>query len=271
MPAQVQSFDIFSAAYEATQPRALALRPDQLQPKAIGVMDLVGLGLRAHGSIGHLRERFAHHSFDLEAFDGLRALALATGFAHMAHASFSVSARVDPSEKADLLLGRRHRNTLAFEAILCVKRGVIRADQFEGIESGPGYENTGRSVLGYTHVLRRHLAAAAGTTSLREHDLDAMQLVGERLVLIGTDRKAPHSGTPAETADMLLRTYSLLHHAYGQVRRGLIYLFDDDAEQVRALAPTVQQVRGSKSSPGTAAAPDDEEKESPEKERSAAE
>ena len=72
-------------------------------------------------------------------------------------------------------------------------------------------------------------------------------------------------------ADMLLRTYSLLHHAYKQVRRGLNYIFDDEPEQVRALAPTVQQVRLTKSSPGTVAAPDDEEKESPDQERSAAE
>ena len=70
---------------------------------------------------------------------------------------------------------------------------------------------------------------------------------------------------------MLLRTYSLLHHAYKQVRRGLNYIFDDEPEQVRALAPTVQQVRLTKSSPGTVAAPDDEEKESPDQERSAAE
>ena len=61
MDPEVQSLDIFLAAYLATRPEAQALRSDQLQPKAIGVMDLVGLGLRAHGSIAHLRERFVHH------------------------------------------------------------------------------------------------------------------------------------------------------------------------------------------------------------------
>jgi hypothetical protein len=271
LEAQIQSLDIFLAAYNATAPQALALRPDQLQPNVIGVMDLVGLGLRAHGNIAHLREKFAHHKFDLEAFDALRTLSLATGYAHMAHAPFLVSARVPQSEKTDLAIGRKHRKTCAFEAVLCVDRGLITQDQFDGIATGVGYEDVGRAVLGYIHVFRRNFALIQGTTKLREHDLDAMQLVGERLVLVGSDRKVTPVGNATETADMLLRTYSLLHHAYKQVRRGLNYIFDDEPEQVRALAPTVQQVRLTKSSPGTVAAPDDEEKESPDQERSAAE
>ena len=268
---QAQSVDIFLAAYNATRTQALALRPDQLLPKVIGVMDLVGLGLRAHGSIAHLREPFVHHNFDLESFDALRTLSLATGYAHMAHAPFSVSARIPASEKADLTLGRTHRKTFAFEAALCVDRGVISEALFDGIATGIGYEDVGRGLLGYTHVFRRNYALIQSTTKLREHDLDAMQLVGERLVLVGSDRKVTPVGNATETADMVLRTYSLLDHAYRQVRRGLNYLFDDEPEQVRALAPTVQQVRLTKSSPGVVAAPTNDEESPENEERSAAE
>ena len=85
------------------------------------------------------------------------------------------------------------------------------------------------------------------------------------------DRKVPDHTAAAATADKLLRMFTLTERAYTQVRHGLAYLFRDTPEQVRLLAPTVQQMRASASTPGVVASPTAKSEDAPSEERSAAE
>lgn len=269
MPDLVRPSDVFTFAYEAAVPAAMALTPERLRPKAVDVMNFMSVVLRAQGNIASLRERFVHHQFDVVAFDSLRTVALAMGYAHMTHAPFTRG--VDPSETADLTLGRHLRDHAAFETAICVKRGVIPASKFDAITTGPGYDNTGRALINYCHVLRPYTAQMEEACALRVSDLDTMQMLGERLIVIGGDRKVPDHTAAAATADMLLRMFTLTEHAYTQVRHGLAYLFRDTPEQVRLLAPTVQQMRASASTPGVVASPTAKSEDAPSEERSAAE
>lgn len=263
MPGPVRSSDMFSVAYEATLPAAMALTREQLRLRAVDVMSLMSVVLRAEANIADQRPLFVHHQFDVASFDRLRTFALAMGYAHMAHAPVAGAHRV--SEKSDLALGRTLRAKCAFEAQLCVARGLIPASQFETVAIGAGYEKIGRSLLGYTHVFRPNLSRIESVSALRADDVDTMQMLGERLVMIGSDRRAPSLAAHTATADILLRMYTLVDHAYTQVRHGLTYIFRDTPEQVRALAPSIYQLR-TPSSPGHIAAPDVENEDEPENE-----
>ena len=192
------------------------------------------------------------------------------GYAHMAHAPIAGTNLAN--EKAELALGRRYRDKCAFESKLCVLRGLIPASTFKVIVKGAGYDKTGHGLLGYTHAFRPHLPSMDGVSEIRAGDLDTMQMLGERLIMIGSDRKAPSLAVQTATADMLLRMYTLVDHAYAQVRHGLNYIFRDTPEQVRLVAPSVYQLRKTPSNVGQAPAPDAGSNKQPkDQERAAAE
>jgi hypothetical protein len=260
---------MFSVAYDSTVSAALALPQEKLRPKAVGVMNLMSVVLRAEPNIAAQRAAFVHHNFDVASVDGLRVLALAMGYAHMAHAPIAGTNLAN--EKAELALGRRYRRKCVFEGKLCVERGLIPASAFDGIVKGVGYDKTGLGLLGYTHVFRPYLASIESVSALRAGDLDTMQMLGERLIMIGSDRKAPSLAVQTATADMLLRMYTLVDYAYAQVRHGLNYILRDTPEQVRLVAPSVYQLRKTPSNVGQVPAPDTEDKKSKEEERAAAE
>ncbi|WP_437319748.1 hypothetical protein [Sorangium sp. So ce385] len=249
-----------AAAFDKALPEIEALRPDRLIPLNLDVPRVVSQVLGVLPGLRALRPAVAEHlpTFDITLLDRLETYALAAWYAHLLWlATGDAESAVKPllAEAAPL------RENLLGDAEALARRGLLDAEAVADIRAGQGHIDTANDLVALSALFSASWSEIAGRTAATEEEVKRAGEVGPQLLAALGIREHGKGPGPTEAADKRARAFSLLVHAYDQVRRAVAYLRWDE-EDADVIAPSLYKGRTGRATPSTdtdtATAPPDE-------------
>jgi hypothetical protein len=223
-------------AYDKTLQASLALDEATLLPVNVDLPTAVNTAMGALPQIlaqrDHVKDELP--KFDLSHFDQLEQFALASAHAHGAFLAAST-----PPE-ALLVLNTKAiamRDMLYGDAVALAARGLISGDRIGDFKANVGYKNVTYDLVGLASLLKQNWDKIAGKTAIQASELDAAEaLAGQLISALSAREQMPV--LIAAAAVQRQRNFTLLAHAYDQVRRALTYLRWDN-EDLERIAPSL--------------------------------
>jgi len=235
----------FFLGFTRVEAEVRAVPEDRLEPINLDVPTTVTTVLGAWPEILALRAQVAVlPNFDIGRFDKLRDYALALAHTHGAYRG--LAAPPDGVVKLAEQLAST-RDMLFADAMALAKRGVFDEARVMKLRSGPGYKNLAFDVVGLVQILRERWADIANRTGVQQAELDQAAQLAQRLVTsVGIKEQQPV--TANGVALLRQQAYSLLLHAYDEVRRAISFLRWHE-QDVESIAPSLWSGRGTRPAP----------------------
>ncbi|AUX30841.1 MULTISPECIES: hypothetical protein [Sorangium] len=247
-----------AAAFDKALPEIEALSPDRLIPLNLDVPRVVSQVLGVLPGLRALRPAIAEHlpTFELARLDRLETYALAAWYAHLLCLS---SGDAESAVKPLLAEAARLRENLLGDAEALARRGLLDAEAVADIRAGQGHIDTANDLVALSALFSASWSEIAGRTAATEEEVKRAGEVGPQLLAALGIREHGNGPGPTEAADKRARAFSLLVHAYDQIRRAVAYLRWDE-EDADAIAPSLYKGRTGRatSSTDTTTAPPDE-------------
>ncbi|HEY5958566.1 MAG TPA: hypothetical protein VIV60_18520 [Polyangiaceae bacterium] len=179
-------------------------------------------------------------NFDIAILDHLESYALALG-----HAQTLYQTATAPSASL-IALGtetEKVREVFLAEIKMQMARGLIDAAATKDLKGVNGYKNVAFDVFALSNILRNNWTKIAGRTSVTTDELDAAEVLADKLVTaVGEREQAPT--TAAEAVRDRQGAYTLLMNAYDEVRWAIGYLRRKEGD-IEDIAPSLYLGRGS--------------------------
>jgi hypothetical protein len=137
---------------------------------------------------------------------------------------------------------RAWRLLMLQDMTVMVTRGLLPAKKQAQLKVQAGYLEMSYLLLALVQVYRAEWAKLKGHTTLREHELDEAESSAEQLSFAFATRAERDKALRAAN-EQRQRNFTLLAHAYDQVRRGLQYLRWNEGD-VDEIAPSLYRGRG---------------------------
>ncbi|KYG03047.1 hypothetical protein BE21_53640, partial [Sorangium cellulosum] len=249
-----------AAAFDKALPEIEALSPDRLIAMNLDVPRMVSQVLGVLPGLRALRPAVAEHlpTFELALLDRLETYALAAWYAHLLWLS---SGDAESAVKPLLAEAAPLRENLLGDAEALARRGLLDAEAVADIRAGQGHIDTANDLVALSALFSASWSEIAGKTAATEEEVKRAGEVGPQLLAALGIREHGKGPGPTEAADKRARAFSLLVHAYDQIRRAVAYLRWDE-EDADVIAPSLYKGRTGRATPSTdndtATAPPDE-------------
>jgi hypothetical protein len=210
----------FRAAYERTAAARAAIDPGDLASLRVDMGMAIDTVFAALPRITALRSELAKTAIDLELIDALGTYAHAAG-----HALALYNAATTPPEELAAIhqeaSGRRA--ALKSDAMNLALHGLLNRDAVTSLKGEVGFRNVGYDLLSLVAIYREAWERIEGRTAVLAADLDRAEIIAGQLLELAALREARRVTDP-NIADSRHRAFTLMHKAYNQVRRALVFL-----------------------------------------------
>jgi hypothetical protein len=207
----------------------------------VDVANSVTTVLGAWPEIRNMRAEVMQHmpTFDIAILDHLESYALALGHAQTV---YQTATAPSPSLIALGAETEKTREVLLAEIKAQMARGLIDAAATKDLKGINGYKNVAFDVFALSNILRNNWTKIAGRTGVTTAELDAAEILADKLVTaVGEREQAP--ATAAEAVRDRQGAYTLLINAYDEVRWAIGYLRRKEGD-VEDIAPSLYLGRG---------------------------
>lgn len=238
-----------AAAFDRIIPELDALSTDALIPINLNIPRSVSQVLGVLPGLLALRpaitERLPMH--DVGLLDRLETYALAAWYAHLLWLS---SAGAESALKPLLGEAVPLRENLLSDAEALARRGLLDADAVAEIRAGHGNIDTANDLVALSALFSASWPEIACKTAATEEEVKRAGELGPQILAALGVREHGAAPLPADAADKRARAFSLLVHAYNQIRRAVIYLRWDegDADEIAPSLYKGRRGRGASSS-----------------------
>jgi hypothetical protein len=226
----------FREAFERHAPEIRAVPESELLPINIDIAATVTTVIGAWQEIHVLRDDFLKHAptFDIKLFDSLESWAMALG-----HAQTLYETATEPPASLVALLNEaiKTREVLLADVNALISRSLIDPMAIKDLRGVNGHRNVAFDVLALANVLKKNWAKVSGRTGVKAEELDAAEVLAEKLVTaVGEREQAPVIA--AQAVRDRQQTFTKLVNAYDEVRSVIAYLRRKQGD-VDEIAPSL--------------------------------
>ncbi len=255
-PARPSTPPTAEAAFAKVSEEVAALPAEEIVTVNVDIPQSVSIAMGALPRIQEYADQLkALPGFDPRNIDNLEDYTLAAWFTHI-----QVLPGVTKTQLALLLAeGAALRARLLGDADALVRRGLFDGQAVASIRSGQGHLDLANDLVAISAMFVQAADAIAGRTLATQEEIARAGRLGPELIAaLGV--RGTGGTTPTEAADRRVRAYTLFVRAYGEVRRGLIYLRWHDGD-VDEIAPSLYRGRGGRTSSPSVEEPEVETEE----------
>lgn len=229
----------FRDAYEQYKDEIDAVPDEEILTPNVEITAAVTTVLGAGPKIRKMRPLFLLHlpTFPIDRFDKCESFALALGHAQTAHLAASAPAESIPGLVTE---SQTTREALLVNIQVAVHYGLIDGTRLRELRGTNGHRHTAFDLLLLSQLLRENWPKIEGKTMLKADDLKrAEQLAARLATAVGVREQTSTAST--ESAKKRDKAFTLFIKTYNRVRRAVIYLDEDNGEEI---APTLYIGRG---------------------------
>lgn len=228
--------DTARAAFERLQPELRALPPERLVPVNVDIPTAVSLVLGVAPRLRSFREDIVrmlpHHP--IQWLDRLEDIALAAWWVHLHTLSVRQQDTSDDAVQRLVAEATSLRRSLLLAADALADRALIDDTPLQQIRQGQGRIDLANDLVALAALFRTAWDRIEGKTAITREDIDRAAALGMQLLAALGAQRSPSQTEATQAADMRVRAFSLLVHAYDENRRALTYLrwHEDDADDI---------------------------------------
>lgn len=227
-------------AFAWALPASRALPANELAPLNVDIKLAPAIVLGALRQILPFRAALSElPGFNLTALDALEPHARATLHAEAQYMGVSAG----PARLAELAKqARSWRRLLLQDMTILILRGLLPVKKQAELKIQAGYKDLPYLLLALIQLYREQWPTLSTHSTMREHELDEAENIGQQLVFAFALRAERHAVIRAAN-EQRQRNFTLLARAYDQVRRGLSYLRWHEHD-LDTIAPSLYRGRG---------------------------